>query len=168
VNRLLIVVAGPPCSGKSTHADALSRRLAVAALSMDKVRQRILPKAAHTRADRQAAYRAMHFAAELLLRHDASIILDAPYGHQEDRDELERIAAATHTQMRLIECRVSAETAVRRFHKRGPDPQRPDLTENNVAATAKNYVYANSGLTLEMDALTPEQALQPACDYIET
>jgi predicted kinase len=32
----------------------------------------------------------------------ASAILDAPYGHQEDRDELARIAA--DADVRLIEC----------------------------------------------------------------
>src|SRR3954447_6608285 len=84
----LIVFSGPPCSGKSTLAAEVARRLSLPHLSMDATRRRILPDAPHTRADRQAAYRAMHWAAELLLDAGASAVLDAPYGHAEDRADL--------------------------------------------------------------------------------
>jgi predicted kinase len=115
---MLIVIAGPPCSGKSTLAAELARRLGIAHLSMDATRQRILPGAAHTHADREAAYRAMHFAAELLLGACASAILDAPYRHREEREEVARIGGG---QLKRIECRVTPETAARRFRERGPD-----------------------------------------------
>ena len=39
-----------------------------------------MPDAAHTRADRAVAYRAMHLAAELLAGAGVSVILDAPAG----------------------------------------------------------------------------------------
>jgi predicted kinase len=137
---MLIVFAGPPCAGKSTLAAEVARRRNLPLLAMDATRRRILPGAAHTRADRQVAYRAMHLAAELLLAAGASAILDAPYGHQEDRDELARISA--DADVRLIECRVSPETAIRRFLERGPDPVRLDLTEEAVGRMVREYTYA--------------------------
>ena len=137
---MLIVFAGPPCAGKSTLAAEVARRRNLPLLSMDATRRRILPGAAHTRADRQVAYRAMHLAAELLLAAGAGAILDAPYGHQEDRDELARIGA--DADVRLIECRVSPETAIRRFRERGPDPVRLDLTEELVGRMVREYTYA--------------------------
>jgi predicted kinase len=142
-----IVFAGPPCSGKSTLAAELARRLGTAHLSMDATRQRILPGAAHTRADREVAYRAMHFAAELLLAAGAGAILDAPYGHREDREEIARIGGA---QLKRIECRVTSETAVRRFR---------DLTEELVAQMVREYVYIGDGLTLDTEALSKEECL---------
>jgi predicted kinase len=160
---LLIVFAGPPCSGKSTLAAALAQHLELPHLSMDATRRRILPNAAHTRTDRQAAYRAMHFAAELLLRAGAGVILDAPYGHAEDREELARVAALAD--YRLIECKVSPETAAQRFRARGPDPECPDLNEDVVRLSAERYAYTGAGLLLDTEVepiVGPDGAILPA------
>jgi hypothetical protein len=139
----LVVFAGPPCSGKSTLAALLALRLSIPHLAMDAVRQRILPGAAHTRADRRVAYRAM--------------LLDAPYGHAEDRQDL---ALAGAGRVRLIECRVSPEIAVRRFHARGPDKVRLDLTAEIVERSAREYPYSGAGLTLDTGALSPGECLE--------
>jgi predicted kinase len=158
----LIAIAGPPCSGKSTLAEEVARRRGIPHLSMDATRQRILPGAAHTRADRQAAYRAMHFAAELLLRAGAGAVLDAPYGHTEDRAELAQIVAASGAELRLVECRISPEAAVERFRRRGPDSVRLDLTGEVVAQQVREYRYSGAGLELDTDTLAPGECLAQA------
>jgi predicted kinase len=127
---------------------------------MDATRERLLPHAAHTRADRAVAYRAMQFAAELLHHARAGVVLDAPYGHSEDRD-----AALTLSPL-WIECRVSPDTAVRRFRERGPDPVRLDLTDDVVRTMVSEYSYLATGLTLDTDGLSVNECVAAAVRWI--
>ncbi|HEX3747985.1 MAG TPA: ATP-binding protein [Bryobacteraceae bacterium] len=161
---MLIVFAGPACSGKSTLASEVARRRGWPHLSMDATRQRLMPGAAHTRADREVAYRAMLFAAELLLSAGSGAVLDAPYGHAEDRAELARTAQG---KWKLIECRVSEEIAVARLRARGiPDPARPDLTEARVVQLNREYRYSGEGLLLDTGALSVADCLAQIEQYL--
>jgi predicted kinase len=151
---LVIVIAGPPCSGKSTIASHVAARLNLPHLSMDATRQRLLPGASHTRADREVAYRAMKMCAELLHKARASVILDAPYGHKEDRDAIAAVDPL------WIECRVSPETAVRRLEARGFVPERPDLTPAIVRESAANWQYSEHALVLDTETLSVDQCVE--------
>ena len=163
----LIVLAGPPCSGKSTAARELAQRLDAPHLSMDATRRRILPGAAHTRADREVAYRAMHYAAELLLQSGRRVILDAPYGHPEDRDEVQAIVEAAKGRLALVEFRITPEVASRRFLARGPDPECPDLTEDVVAQAAREYRYSGQGLHIDADQLAGPETVARIVEFIQ-
>lgn len=144
----LIVFAGPACSGKTELASRLAARLGAPHLQMDTTRMRILPDSPHTRADRRVAYRAMHFAAGLLLEAGRSVILDAPYGHLEDRQDL---AGSSRAPLYLVECRVSPATAARRFLGRFPDPLRLDLSEERVRELVQSYPYWGQGLSIDTE-----------------
>jgi predicted kinase len=161
---VLIVFAGPACSGKSTLAAEVARGRGWPHLSMDATRQRLMPQASHTRADREVAYRAMLFAAELLLDAGSGAILDAPYGHPQDRAELARVARG---RWKLIECRVSEEAAIERLRARGiPDPSRPDLTEERVARLNREYRYTGEGLLLDTDKLSVDECMARIENYL--
>lgn len=124
---------------------------------MDGIRQRILPDSAHTRADRRVAYRVMHLLAGELARAGAGAVLDANYGHPEDRQELAAVARESGADIRWIECRVSPSAAVERFGRRGADPVRRDLTEELVERLAREHPYTGAGLTLDTEALEPAE-----------
>ncbi len=162
----LIVFSGPPCSWKSTLAALLAGKTGLPHLEMDRARARLLPRAGHTREDRRVAYRAMLFAAEPLLERGLDVILDAPYGHEEDRREVEETAARTGAGFFLIECEVPEDTAAERFLRRGPDPVRRDLTGQRVRELVRDFRYRNTGLRLDTGRLTLEECFQRIEAYL--
>lgn len=154
---MTIAFTGPPCAGKSTLAAEVARRLGLPHLSMDATRQRLLPDAAHTRADREVAYRAMEWAAEML----PDVVLDAPYGHDEDYAGLVRLGAV------VIECRVSPETAVRRFRERGPDAVRKDLTEDVVRRMVEEYHYRSGALVIDTERVSAAESVDRVLSVLQ-
>jgi predicted kinase len=161
----LIVFAGPACSGKSTLAARLSEECSLPHLSMDTTRARLLPASAHTRADRAVAYRAMHWAFELLARQGKGAILDAPYGHREDRLDLEAAAFASGAALFLVECMVSAEGALTRFHRRARGA-RLDLTAEAVHQMASAYPFCGRGLALDTTARDEDECMEMIRRYL--
>jgi adenylate kinase family enzyme len=157
LNKVTIAFTGPPCAGKSTLAAEVARQLGLPHLSMDATRQRLLPDAAHTRADREVAYRAMEWAAEML----PDVVLDAPYGHDEDYAGLVRLRAV------VIECRVSPETAVRRFRERGPDAVRKDLTEDVVRRMVEEYHYRGGALVIDTERVSAAESVDRVLSVLQ-
>ncbi len=165
----LIVFAGPPCSGKSDLAARTAKALAIPHVQMDETRARLMPDSAHTRHDRAIAYRAMAFAAELLLARKEMVILDAPYGHAEDRRDLADVIARTKGTLYLIECRVTADAAVERFRRRPPEHVGlMDLTEDRVRELVQAYEYTGAGLVLDTSAADVERSFGRVRAYLGT
>jgi len=164
----LIVLSGPACSGKTTLGERLAPLLGAPHLQMDATRARLMPDSSHTRQDRRIAYRAMAFAAELLLGRGQPVILDAQYGRAEDRREVEETAARVAAPLYLVECRIALPLAVRRFAERGPDAVRLDLTEERVLADARAFPYSGRGLLIDTAAQSMEQSLAAIVGYLES
>lgn len=133
---------------------------------MDATRRRILPDSPHTRADRATAYRAMHFAADLLLSNGVGVVLDAPYGHPEDRREVARVAAQTRATAFLVECAVPPDAAVERLLARGPDSVRLDLTPARVETMVRAFHYSGLGLLLDTVALDPTACASSVDEFV--
>jgi len=158
----VVVFSGPPCSGKSTLAARLAAELGVPHLSMDDTRARLLPHAAHTRADRRVAYRAMAFAAELLAGCGRDVILDAPYAHAEDRRELARFP------LYLVECAVSPREALARFAQRDQrHPGMAGLTPERVEMLVREFPYTGKGLLLDTDGAQPGECMERIERYLD-
>jgi predicted kinase len=152
MNPGLVVIAGPPCSGKSTLGRALARRFDCLHLEMDAIRAATFPIADHGKAVRRKAYATMHATAETLLRCGWSIILDATYGPSEERSAVERLSARTRADLFLVECFVSSATALDRYSRRDARHPAVDLDADRVIQLAAEYPYFEGGIVIEASA----------------
>ena len=112
-------------------------------------------------ADRDVTYRAMHLIAEYLLKSGHPVILDATYTRPVHTMALRDLAGASGVALRIIQCRVSADLAVRRFKERSPGHFAVDLTEQRVRDFANAYPYRDDVLTVSIDG-----AIEPWMDRI--
>jgi predicted kinase len=144
----LIVICGPPCSGKSWLAARIARRLAMVHLEMDDFRKR-LPASKHPRREIDLAYRAMHGAAQVILGAGYDVVLDACYGRWRQRADVQSLARRTRVRFFLVQCRVSKSVARSRFSRRSRNHPAHDLTVGRVALLAGRYAYCTQGLVLD-------------------
>ena len=138
----LIVLTGPPCSGKSTLAGQLAALFGALVLDIDQIRQIVIPNSQQSQEDRDIAYRCMHLVAEKLLEVGANaILLTATYSRRNPRQWLRSLADTKSAQVCILACRVSPEIAIARFRSRPPAHPAVDLTEDLVRQQVMDYPY---------------------------
>ncbi|MFC5994987.1 AAA family ATPase [Pseudonocardia hispaniensis] len=126
----LALVGGLPGTGKTTVAGGLADRFGAVVLSSDRIRKELAgidPTARAGAAYREGLYRAEHTealyrelldrAGELLARGE-SVILDASWTSALHRQEAEKLAKDTHSELIQLECRTSTEVAAQRLRSR--------------------------------------------------
>jgi predicted kinase len=160
---MLIILCGPPCTGKSTIGADLQKRLAFIHLDVDTIRQRLLPDSDQRMEDRNIAYRAMHFVAEHLVRSGQIVIVNATYNREVHR----RDVAAITTNVKLIQCRTSLETVLSRFNRRAPGHAAVDLTEGLVRELWTKFSWSNDGVQAESTAEALDHINRPGPDSLE-
>lgn len=126
----LVLLGGPPASGKSTLSGAVADRLGMAVLSSDRVRKELAgldPRASaaaefgagiyapeHTR----ATYTELLRRAERLLRMGESVIVDATWISADDRAAAGSVAVAASADLVELRCVVDEATALSRLRTR--------------------------------------------------
>jgi hypothetical protein len=134
--KKLVVFGGPPCTGKST----VGRALGYAHLEMDDARVHLLPEAAHTRADRAIAYRAVLWTAAQLLRYTDIVICNGGYGHAEDRAGCEALAEAAGAPLDVL---LERNRARRAYHPG------LDLTDERVSEIVSTCRWWRKGMLVD-------------------
>jgi predicted kinase len=161
----VIVFSGPPCAGKSTLAQTLSKELGLPYLDMDQVRARLLPDSEQNLADRTLAYRAMHLCAERLMEVDQAVILVATYSRKTPRSELEEVCGRTGAALYIVECQVSPGLAVERYEAGRTNHPAVDLSRDRVELLATNFPYSRLGVVLNTSA-DMETSLRQIREYL--
>ena len=149
----LIVLTGPPCSGKSTLAEKLAAIFAALVLDIDQIRESVIPNSRQSQEDRDIAYRCMNLVAQRLLELGAgTVILTATYSRRKPRQWLRSLADSTSARVCVLACQVGPEIAIARFRSRKPGHPAVDLTEDSVQRQVMNYPY---GLANVIDCAIP-------------
>ena len=161
----LIVLTGPPCSGKSTLAGRLAAIFGALVLDIDQIRESVIPNSRQSQEDRDIAYRCMHLVSEKLLEVGANtVILTATYSRRNPRQWLRSLVDNKSAQVGVLACRVSPEIAIARFRSRQPGHPAVDLTEDLVQRQVMDYPY---GLANVVECAIPlHESVAKAESYI--
>lgn len=146
---MLIIVCGPPCTGKSSIGAELESRFGFTHLEMDAIRQRILPDSDQRQEHRDIGYRAMHLLAEHLLRAGKTVAVNATYNRELHRTELLSIVKSIQCRTVLVQCKAPLEIAIARFKSRPPGHAALDLTEELVRELWSNFAYSSDGIVVD-------------------
>jgi predicted kinase len=158
---LLLALAGPPGTGKSTLAAPLARALGAAIVSVDPIEDGAL--AAGVPADRAglAAYLAAERVAEQNLAAGIAVVIDAVNDHPLARGQWVALAERTGADLRFVELvPPAAEEHRARLEGRGqrfqhlPEPAWPSVPERAAALAA----WEGRRLRLPVDG-SPSQLL---------
>ncbi len=153
----VLVLSGPPCTGKSSVA----RRLAAGApssgrvlLEVDTLFSLLLPGSDRNQRDRMLAYGVGHACARTLVERGVTVILECTYSRAEQRASLATavwdLAAAP---LRVVEFRVAPDEAVRRFRERQLET---DLDEQLVRERAQTFPYWEQTLQVNSSMAAPD------------
>jgi hypothetical protein len=126
----LVVVGGAPGSGKSTLAGGVADRLGYVTINSDRVRKELAgldPEESaadafgaglYTPEWSRRTYDEMLRRARLLLGMGESVVLDATWGHDEQRAQAVELADDVSAELVVFECVLSAEETDRRISAR--------------------------------------------------
>ena len=162
----IVVLSGPPCSGKSSVGRILSAQPHAAEprpvfIEVDELFALLLPASDRSRGDRMLAYDAAHVLARLLLQRGETVLLECTYARVEQRMSLlQALAGEPAAPLRVVEFFVPADEAVRRFRQR---QQATDLDEALVRERAESFPYWPHALRLpSLEAAPVDLAAQIA------
>jgi aminoglycoside phosphotransferase family enzyme/predicted kinase len=126
----LVLVGGPPGTGKSTVAGGLADRLGLTVLSSDRVRKELAglspdtPAPAgyregiYTPAWTERTYTQLLTRAERLLALGESVVLDASWSNRAEREAAASVARRTASDLVALRCRTPPDVAATRMRQR--------------------------------------------------
>jgi uncharacterized protein len=162
---VVIVLAGPAASGKSTLARELASRSGLAIVSSDATRKRLAGLAASERARpehyassfTQATYSALARAARARLVRGRGVLLDATFRTAEQRATLLDALTGAQASMLFVRCHVDLQTALARAAARSEQQLR--VSDATPAVVAEQF-----GQFEPPSELAPERVLALDCE----
>ncbi len=138
---LLLIVCGPPASGKSHLAAALAERSGLEVISSDRLRKAAAGLPATDRAPGDVysesasldTYRALGRRAAAAVRADGGAIVDATFRRRSHREAFVAGCGAGIAGL-YVECRAPADVLEQRAHQRQDDPRRVSDATPEIAA----------------------------------
>jgi predicted kinase len=152
----VLVLSGPPCSGKSSIGRLLTAEPPLPDLvhvEVDALFDLLLPGSDRNRHDRQLAYDAAHAVTRPALARGRCVLLECTYARRDQRRSLvAALADQPAVPLWVVEVQVPPEEAVHRFRRR---KQETDLDDELVRERAAAFPYSDQALRLTSSAATP-------------
>jgi predicted kinase len=151
---MVVVLAGPPCSGKSTAGAWLATALPGIHLHVDAILTAITPDSDRCLQDRRLAYEVAARAIKPVLDRGLSVVLDCTYSRKEYRDRVVNSVPA-EVPLVVIEFLVSVDVALARFENRQAH-HAIDLTPAIVTEKVSAYPYGAGTATVNSEMTADE------------
>jgi predicted kinase len=154
----VVVLSGPPCSGKSVAAKALADEQSASGrrrqhLAVDSLFDILFPTSDRNREDRMRAYDGAHLLARMFAERGETVVLECTYARRDQRLSLVRALAGSLAPLWVAEFFVTPEEAVRRFRERD---QATDLNADLVWQRVEEFAYFRDAFRIESANATPE------------
>lgn len=125
----LLVLVGPPASGKSTLARALAARCAAVVVQSDAVRKALVAQPTYSRDEHRRVFGVVHRRTYQALAAGRNVVVDATNLEERHRRVLYRIAAACGARLRIVRLVVPMAIARARLHRRATARDPRDLSD---------------------------------------
>ena len=171
---VLVIVGGPPGTGKTTLSTQIAERLGMVLISSDRVRKEAAGIDPHTPAPAgfgegiyspghtRATYATMLHRAELLLRRGESVVLDASWNDPVERERVGGVADTVTARLVELRCTLDAVTAAARIAGRTGIS---DADEHIAARIRQNVTPWPSSIGIDMGR-APEDCADEACAMV--
>lgn len=165
----IVVLSGPPCSGKSTVAAALAKvhsavEVRRTYVQVDGMFDLLFPGSDRNRQDRLRAYDAAHAVARTFVDRGDLVILECTYARRDQRASLAD-ALAESTPLWVVEFFVPADEAVRRFRRR---TQETDLDDDLVRERVENFPFCDDALRVGSSHGTPDEQVRIIDEWLRS
>ena len=165
----IVLLSGPPCSGKTTTGEVLAAPRTASGhgrihLAVDELFELLFPDSDRNRDDRLRAYDGAHLLARMFVERGETVVLECTYARRAQRASVVEALVGSAAPLWVVEFVVTPDEAGCRFRERH---QATDLDEALVRERAEAFPYSDEALRVESSSGTPEEHAQSITAWLQ-
>ncbi len=125
----LVVMVGPPGTGKSHLARLLAQRVPLQIVETDEIRRQLTPSPRYTAEENRRVFHAAHRRIDRLLRQGKNVLFDATNIYERGRRTVYRIAESDGARLLIVRTVAPDEVVYERLTRRRQEPLREERSE---------------------------------------